>query len=74
LAGLCNLVDPELVIIAGESAAAYELMEPAVRDALAVHGFSGIASQVRIEVDSAHADLWTRGAASLAIRAGVGQL
>ncbi|MDR6861748.1 ROK family protein [Phycicoccus sp. 3266] len=74
LAGLCNLVDPELVIIAGESAAAYELMEPAVREALAVHGFSGIASQVRIEVDPAQADLWTRGAATLAIRAGVGQL
>jgi predicted NBD/HSP70 family sugar kinase len=74
LAGLCNLVDPELVIIAGESAAAFTLMEPAARESLAVHGFSGIASEVRIEVDPGQEDLWTRGAASLAIRAGVGQL
>lgn len=74
LAGLCNLVDPELVIIAGESAAAFGLMEPAVRESLAVHGFSGISAEVRIEVDAGQEDLWTRGAASLAIRAGVGQL
>ena len=74
LAGLCNLIDPELVIIAGESAAAFGLMEPAVRESLAVHGFSGISWEVRIEVDPGQEDLWTRGAASLAIRAGVGQL
>jgi predicted NBD/HSP70 family sugar kinase len=74
LAGLCNLIDPELVIIAGESLAAFGLMEPAARQSLAVHGFSGIASEVRIEVDAGQEDLWTRGAASVAIRAGVGQL
>ncbi|WP_161988685.1 ROK family transcriptional regulator [Pedococcus bigeumensis] len=73
-AGLCNLVDPELVIIAGESSAAFGLMEPAARESLAVHGFSGIASEVRIEVDAGQEDLWTRGAASVAIRAGVGHL
>jgi predicted NBD/HSP70 family sugar kinase len=72
LAGLCNLIDPELVIIAGESSAAFGLMEPSVRDSLAVHGFSGIASEVRIEVDAGQEDLWTRGAATVAIRAGVG--
>jgi len=74
LAGLCNLIDPELVIIAGESAVAFDLMEPAVRESLAVHGFSGVSSDVRIVVDPGQEDLWTRGAASLAIRAGVGQL
>jgi predicted NBD/HSP70 family sugar kinase len=74
LAGLCNLIDPELVIMAGESAAAFGLMELAVRDSLAVHGFSGVGSEVRIEVDPGQEDLRTRGAASVAIRAGVGQL
>ncbi|WP_406832282.1 ROK family transcriptional regulator [Pedococcus sp. KACC 23699] len=74
LAGLCNLIDPELVIIAGESSPAFSLMEDSTRESFAVHGFSGIAGEVRIEVDTAQEDLWTRGAASLAIRAGVGQL
>ena len=61
------------MIIAGESASAFEQMESSVRESLAVHGFSGIASEVRIEVDPGQEDLWTRGAASVAIRAGVGQ-
>jgi predicted NBD/HSP70 family sugar kinase len=72
VAGLCNLVDPELLIIAGESAPAFALMEDAMRDSLAAHAFSRAAAEVRIEVDEGQEDLWTRGAASVAIHAALG--
>ncbi len=72
VAGLCNLVDPELLIVAGESAPAFPLMEDAMRDSLAAHAFSRAAADVLIEVEGGQEDLWTRGAASVAIHAALG--
>jgi predicted NBD/HSP70 family sugar kinase len=71
LATLCNLINPELVILAGEGVSVYDLMRPAVQDALSHHAFSTAAADCRILVDPVDDDMWTRGAACLVLRATV---
>ncbi|MEU8569256.1 ROK family transcriptional regulator [Streptomyces pathocidini] len=71
LAGLCNLLNLQKIIVAGEGAVAYDLFGPAMQDALAAHAFSDAARDCALHVDPVHHDLWARGAASLAIRQAV---
>jgi predicted NBD/HSP70 family sugar kinase len=71
LATLCNLINPELVILAGEGVAVYDLLAPAVHDSLHHHSFSSAATDCTILVDPIEDDLWTRGAACLVLRATV---
>lgn len=71
LATLCNLINPELVILAGEGVSVYDLMRPAVHDALSHHAFSTAAADCTVLVDPVDDDMWTRGAACLVLRATV---
>jgi len=71
LATLCNLINPELVILAGEGVSVYDLLRPAVHDALSHHAFSTAAADCTVLVDPVDGDMWTRGAACLVLRATV---
>ncbi|MFZ4276737.1 ROK family protein [Streptomyces arboris] len=68
LAGLCNLLNPQMIIIAGEGAASHDLFGPAMSQALREHAFSDAARDCSLHVDPAPHDLWARGAACLVIR------
>ncbi|MBR7831000.1 ROK family transcriptional regulator [Actinospica sp. MGRD01-02] len=71
LATLCNLINPELVILAGEGVSVYDLLRPAVHEALSHHAFSTAAADCTVLVDPVDDDMWTRGAACLVLRATV---
>ena len=71
LATLCNLINPELVILAGEGVSVYDLLRPAVHEALSHHAFSTAAADCAVLVDPVDDDMWTRGAACLVLRATV---
>ncbi|MGK5530610.1 ROK family protein [Streptomyces sp. URMC 129] len=71
LATLCNLVNPEKIVLTGESVRAYEFFGPSCREALAAHGFSTAAADCELVTHVADDDLWARGAACLAIREAV---
>ncbi|MER5294480.1 ROK family transcriptional regulator [Streptomyces pharetrae] len=72
LAGMCNLLNLQKVIIAGEGAVAHDLFGPAMSQALQAHAFSTAAHDCAIHVDPVHHDLWARGAACLVIQDAVG--
>ncbi|MEV0173111.1 ROK family protein [Streptomyces sp. NPDC050803] len=72
LAGLCNLLNLQKIIIAGEGAVAHDLFGPAMSQALQAHAFSTAARDCDIHVDPVRHDLWARGAACLVIRDAVG--
>ncbi len=71
LAGLCNLLNLQKIIIAGEGAAAHDLFGPAMTKALAAHAFSEAARDCRVLVGPVQHHLWARGAACLVIREAV---
>jgi predicted NBD/HSP70 family sugar kinase len=71
LATLCNLINPELVILAGEGVSVYDLLRPAVHEALSHHAFSTAAADCTVLVDPVDDDMWTRGAACLVLRSTV---
>ncbi|MEV4333078.1 ROK family protein [Streptomyces sp. NPDC049597] len=71
LAGLCNLLNLQKIIIAGEGAVAYDLFGPAMTGALEAYAFSDAARDCTLHVDPVHHDLWARGAACLVIREAV---
>ncbi|WP_326599188.1 ROK family transcriptional regulator [Streptomyces sp. NBC_01803] len=71
MATVCNLVNPEKIVLTGESVRAYALFGPACRDALAAHGFSTAAADCELVTHVADDDMWARGAACLAIREAV---
>ena len=71
LAGVCNLLNLQKIIIAGEGAVAYDLFGPSMSEALEAHAFSDAARDCAIHVDPVNHDLWARGAASLVIREAV---
>ncbi|MFI8912739.1 ROK family protein [Streptomyces sp. NPDC053513] len=71
LACLCNLLNPGLVVIAGEGVAAYEFFGPAMTAALKRHAISTAAEDCVIKVDEASETLWARGSACLVIQEGV---
>ncbi|MFI9340706.1 ROK family protein [Streptomyces sp. NPDC052773] len=72
LAGMCNLLNLQKIIIAGEGAVAHDLFGPAMSQALQAHAFSTAAHDCDIHVDPVHHDLWARGAACLVIQDAVG--
>jgi predicted NBD/HSP70 family sugar kinase len=67
LAAMVNLVGPELVVIAGEGVAEYDLYEERMRQAFADHAF-GAAGACRLMLRSHTFDNWARGAAATVIR------
>ncbi|WP_198544980.1 ROK family transcriptional regulator [Kitasatospora sp. NRRL B-11411] len=68
LAGLCNLLNLEKIVLAGEGAAVQDLFGPAMAAALREHAFSTAAADCEVIVDAVTDDLWARGAACLVIR------
>ena len=67
LAAMVNLVGPQLVVIAGEGVAEYDLYEERMRRAFAEHAF-GAAGDCRLMLRSHTFDDWARGAAATVIR------
>lgn len=67
LAAMVNLVGPELVVIAGEGVAEYDLYEERMRRAFAEHAF-GAAGDCRLMLRSHTFDDWARGAAATVLR------
>lgn len=67
LAAMVNLVGPELVVIAGEGVADYDLYEQRMREAFGAHAF-GAAGDCRLMLRSHTFDDWARGAAATVIR------
>jgi predicted NBD/HSP70 family sugar kinase len=68
LAALCNLLNLEKIIVAGEGAAAHDLFGPAMTNALERHAFSEAARDCAVQIHPVTDDLWARGAASLVIK------
>lgn len=62
---LVNLLNPELVVLAGEGTAARDLLMPAFHRALNAAVFSGLEQDLRVVVDDWDDEAWARGAASL---------
>ncbi|MFI9783147.1 ROK family protein [Kitasatospora sp. NPDC051984] len=71
LACLYNLLNPGLIVLAGEGVVAYEYFGPAMTEALERHTVSTAARDCVIKVDEASETLWARGAACLVIRESV---
>lgn len=67
LAAMVNLVGPELVVIAGEGVADYDLYDQRMRQTFAEHAF-GAAGDCRLMLRSHTFDNWARGAAATVIR------
>jgi len=67
LAAMVNLVGPELVVIAGEGVADYDLYDQRMRRAFGEHAF-GAAGDCRLMLRSHTFDDWARGAAATVIR------
>ncbi|MFT3861870.1 ROK family protein [Micropruina sp.] len=71
IAALVNLVNPALVIVAGEMVSVIDHLEAPMRRAAAEHAFSSAWSNCRLKIDRGGDEMWARGAAWLAIRAAV---
>ena len=69
LASLVNLINPAMVIVAGEMVGAFDFMEAALRRETAVHAFSSSWSGCQLVLDHSGDELWARSAAWQAIRA-----
>jgi predicted NBD/HSP70 family sugar kinase len=68
LAALCNLLNLEKIVLAGEGAAEHDLFGPAMTAALERHAFSEAARDCVVEIDPVTDDLWARGAACSVIK------
>lgn len=71
LATVCNLFNPQRIVLTGEGVVAHEFFGASCRAALAAHGFSSAARDCELVVHVADEDQWARGAACLAIREAV---
>jgi predicted NBD/HSP70 family sugar kinase len=71
LATVCNLFNPERIVLTGERAAAHDLFGPACQRAWRSSAFSTAASDCELVVDNADDTLWARGAGCLVIREAV---
>jgi predicted NBD/HSP70 family sugar kinase len=69
IANLVNLLNPELVVLGGESAMLTDEFVTALRPKIDEHTFSGLADSFDIQLDEWRSDptAWARGAASLAM-------
>ena len=72
LATLCNLINPDRIVLAGERASAFDLFGDACTSAWRAHSFSTAATDCELIVDETDDGLWARGAACLVIRDAVG--
>lgn len=72
LAALCNLVNPQKIVLSGEGVHQYDLFGTAMRESFDAHGFSTATSDCELIVHEVDDDLWARGAASVAIYQAVG--
>lgn len=64
-ANLVNLLNPELIVLAGEGTRARELFMPSFQSALEAAVFDGLQQGLHIVVDEWEDEAWARGAASL---------
>jgi predicted NBD/HSP70 family sugar kinase len=71
LATVCNLFNPERIVLTGERAAAYDLFGPACERGWQSAAFSTAAGDCELVVDNADDTLWARGAGCLVIREAV---
>ncbi|GAA2010239.1 ROK family transcriptional regulator [Catenulispora yoronensis] len=72
LATVCNLFNPQRIVLTGERASAYDLFGPACEQSWREHAFSTAARDCELVVDHADDLMWARGAGCLVIREAVG--
>jgi predicted NBD/HSP70 family sugar kinase len=70
LAAMVNLVGPEIVLVAGEGVAEFDLYEQRIREEFEAHAF-GSAARCELRLTSHTFDDWARGAAVALIRSRV---
>lgn len=68
VAGLVNVLSPQLILVSGEGTQAWSHLEPAFEEALRADIFAPLAG-VAVEVDPWDDAKWARGAAALVLRA-----
>jgi predicted NBD/HSP70 family sugar kinase len=66
IAGVVNIVGPDLIVISADHIAGFDLFERQIRAAIDEHVF-GAASQARIVIQPLPFEEWARGAATVAI-------
>lgn len=71
LATICNLLNPERIVLTGERASAFDLFGAACSRAWQAAAFSTAARDCELVVDDADDTQWARGAACLVIREAV---
>lgn len=67
MANLVNILNPELLIIAGEGVAAGEWRLTPLRDALHAHVFNGLSDNLDIVIEPSGDETWARGAACVVL-------
>lgn len=67
IANLVNMLNPKLVIVAGEGVRAGEYRFQAMREAIGMHAFDGLAKELKIVIEPSGDETWARGAASLVL-------
>lgn len=67
IATLVNILNPELLIIAGEGVAAGDWRLTPLREALQAHVFNGLADTLEIVVEPSGDETWARGAACVVL-------
>lgn len=67
IANLVNVLNPQLVIVAGEGVRAGEWRLAPMREAIAAHTFNGLAENLEIVIEPSGDETWARGAACLVL-------
>lgn len=67
IANLVNLLNPQLVIVAGEGVRAGEWRLAPMREAIRAHTFNGLAENLEIVIEPSGDETWARGAACLVL-------
>jgi predicted NBD/HSP70 family sugar kinase len=65
IGNLLNLLNPRLVILAGEGTRGGPYLLPALREALEAAAFDGVADELELVIEPWDDEAWARGAASL---------
>lgn len=67
LANLVNVLNPELIVLAGEGSHAADLMIDTLRSTLETQTFPGLSKEVGVVIEPWDDEAWARGAASLVL-------
>ncbi|MCJ1676149.1 ROK family protein [Streptomyces sp. APSN-46.1] len=67
LAAVANLIGPERIVVSGEGLAAYDLLEPQIRESFAQQAF-GAAARCALIIRPLPFEEWARGAAAVALQ------